>query len=494
MRARAMLLCASLVVGMATTGHDEVAAETPDGRPDIIVILIDDMPGIDDRVLSRLPNIRKTFLEQGVRSSEFHGETPLCCPGRAGFLSGLHTHHHGVTKNTVRKFDARMTIATQLDGSGYHTFHVGKYFNLYETIAPQVPPGWDRFHALAPGKTEYAGYYEYDFWNHGRATPESRGRLASDYSTDVIRDKTIYRIRRAPPDAPLFGWISPYAPHSPTLPAPRHRTDARCSDVAGWAPPHYNEADVSDKPAYVRKARQFSAPAYDLRGVCRSLLAVDEMVGAIQAQLAAQDRLGNTMLILTSDNGMNLGAHRLGRKSTPYSTRIPFMISWPDRLGTQGRTIDEPLSNIDLAPTLCKIAGCTMGPYPDGPTRADGVSFAGLLFGDVASLRRREILQSSPLGNGLLEMPAWYGLRTTPSSRTAQKVCHDAAAGGCRWQYVLYETGEEELYDLSDGPCWTWAVGRPGDPCALDNLAGEPAFEDIRLTLSGRLATIREGS
>jgi hypothetical protein len=129
-----------------------------------------------------------------------------------------------------------------------------------------------------------------------------------------------------------------------------------------------------------------------------------------------------------------------------------------------------------------------MGPYPDGQTRADGVSFAGLLFGEIPSLRRKEILQSSPLGHKPLDMPAWYGLRTTPSSGTAQKACHDAASGGCRWQYVLYETGEEELYDLSDGPCWTWTVGQPGDPCALDDRAGDQAFEEIRSTLSGRLA------
>ncbi len=58
-------------------------AAAPDEPPDIIVILIDDMPGIDDWVLSRLPNIRRTFLEQGVRFTDFHGETPLCCPGRA---------------------------------------------------------------------------------------------------------------------------------------------------------------------------------------------------------------------------------------------------------------------------------------------------------------------------------------------------------------------------------------------------------------------------
>ena len=488
MRSRAILLTVSLLAGMATVGPEPVAAATPEERPDIIVILIDDMPGIDDRVLRRLPNIRTTFLEQGIRFTEFHGETPLCCPGRAGFLTGQHTHHHGVVKNTVRRFDPRMTIATQLDGVGYHTFHVGKYFNLYEAIAPSVPPGWDRFHALAPGKTGYAGYYEYDFWNHDKATPEHRGTLASDYSTDVIRGKTMFRLRQAPADRPLFAWISPYAPHSPTLPAPRHRTDTRCSSVPGWAPPHYNERDVSDKPAYVRNARPLSAPAYDLRGVCRSLLAVDEMVGAIRLELAAQARLGDTMLILTSDNGLNLGAHRLDRKSTPYSTRIPFMVSWPDRLGTQGRTIAEPLSNIDLAPTLCKIAGCKMGPYPDGQTRADGVSFAGLLFGEIPSLRRKEILQSSPLGHKPLDMPAWYGLRTTPSSGTAQKACDDAASGGCRWQYVLYETGEEELYDLSDGPCWTWTVGQPGDPCALDDRAGDQAFEEIRSTLSGRLA------
>jgi len=57
MRSRAILLTVSLLAGMATVGPEPVAAATPEERPDIIVILIDDMPGIDDRVLRRLPNI-----------------------------------------------------------------------------------------------------------------------------------------------------------------------------------------------------------------------------------------------------------------------------------------------------------------------------------------------------------------------------------------------------------------------------------------------------
>ncbi|CAN5441777.1 hypothetical protein BH20CHL6_BH20CHL6_20190 [soil metagenome] len=492
MRARTVLLCVSLLAGIAAVGPAEVQAAPPDGRPDIMVILVDDLAQMDNRVLRRLPNIRSTFLKQGVRFSDFHVETPLCCPGRAGFLSGLHTYHHRVDRNDVQLFDPRMTIATELQASGYQTFLVGKYFNRYETIAPEVPRGWDHFHALAPGDTSYVGYYEYDFWNDGRSTPEHRGTKHADYSTDAIRSKTVSHLRATARSGPRFGWITPFAPHGPTLVAPRHRSDPRCADVPRWSPPHYNEDDVSDKPAYVRGARRLNAPGIDLTDICGSMLAVDDLVGKVREELAAQGRLDETLLILTSDNGMNMGAHRLQRKSTPYATDIPFLVSWPAGLGTAKRTISELVSNIDLAPTLCEIAGCTMGPYPNGPREADGLSFAPLLFGEADSLPRREILNSMPLGSTRLDMPGWHGLRTTKRSETAYEGCASADHGGCRWQYVSYESSEEELYDLSNGPCWTWTEGEPGDPCALDNLAGDRRFDTIRYTLADRLATIRE--
>src|SRR4051812_37315188 len=128
-------------------------AATP--RPNIVFLIADDQPPLDGRLLDRMPVTNDVFRNHGVQFSDFHAETPLCCPGRAGYMTGQHTFNHGVDANHANLFDPSMSVATQLHGIGYHTFLVGKYFNDYERIAPDVPPGWDVFQPFGNN----IGYY-----------------------------------------------------------------------------------------------------------------------------------------------------------------------------------------------------------------------------------------------------------------------------------------------------------------------------------------------
>ncbi len=463
-----------------------VAADRVDGqqRPDVVIFMLDDVPHLDGlRLWRAMPNIRRVFLDQGVRFSQMFGESPLCCPGRAGWLTGLHTFNHGVDANDVHLFDPSMTLATQLDGIGYETILAGKYFNGYQSVAPDVPPGWDHFHATT------GAYYHYTIWNDGHRVGEQHGGRPDDYSTDVITAKAVADIRRTAPSERIFAWLAPNAVHGPTTPAARHLRDPRCASIPSWRPANYDEGDVSDKPAFVRSKSSLDAPAYDLVDECRTLLAVDDAVGAVREELARQDRLDDTLLVLTSDNGMNAGAHRLLGKSTPYATQVPFFVSWPGVLGTGGDMVAERVSNIDLAPTICDLAGCALGPYPNGQRQADGRSFASLLLGTGAGPGRDALLEDMPAGSK--DIPVWYALATTQRSPLSEMGCWSSARGGCRWHYVEYGTGARELYDVSNGPCWTWRKGEPGDPCELHNLAGRPEYRQLRSALSSRLAQLK---
>jgi hypothetical protein len=193
---------------------------------------------------------------------------------------------------------------------------------------------------------------------------------------------------------------------------------------------------------------------------------------------------------------MEEGEHRLVGKTTPYITDVPFMLSWPGVVAP-GTTIDERVQNIDLAPTLCAIAGCTLGPYPNGQTVPDGISFLPLLQG-AHSLGRPSVLDEMPAGHsrkGGANTPPWEAVSTTSASPLASVGCAAAATGGCRWRYVYYpRTREQELYDDSNGPCYSWAVGDPGDPCELDNQARNPLLHPVLLALRAeeqRLSTER---
>ena len=301
----------------------------------------------------------------------------------------------------------------------------------------------------------------------------------------------MHELRRTPVGQPLFAWITPFASHGPTTPAPRYLADPRCDSIPAWDPANYNEADVSDKPAYVQRRPLLAAPAYDLVRTCRTMLAVDDLVAAVRDELQRQGRLDNTLFILSTDNGMNAGAHRLVGKSTPYATQVPFYVSWPSVLGTRRHRIDEAVANIDLAPTICDLVGCHLGPYPtpppDGQQRPDGISFLSLLLGRSDSLDRDALIQdlADPGPDG--SVPDWYAIRTTRGSNLAAIGCSSAKRDGCRWHYVEYDTGERELYDTSGGPCGSWHDNNRGDSCELHNLAHDPTYKAIRDLLAVRL-------
>ena len=495
LRATALATLGSIAIGSMSTAAafpplpgDPPSPPGEDPRtpaPDIVAFVLDDIPPLDGRLWNKLPNIRRAFVQEGTEFTDAHVETPTCTPGRAGLLTGLHTHHHGAYKTDGTLFDPGETVATELQAAGYHTITVGKYVNLFDRVAEKLPPGWDEFHGYG------GGYYDYNLYSNGLA--RRYGSAPRDYSTDVIGRITARALDRAPRDEPLFAWITPFAMHKPWTVAPRDRDATSCNPKA-WKPPGYMEKNVRDKPAYVRERAIKARGGYDLRRICRGLLAVDDLVGEVVRKLDKLGRLDNTLLILTSDNGMSYGSQRiLYDKKAPYGTAVPLFVRWPRVLGTVRRQIDERVQNIDLAPTLCDVAGCELGPYPTGQARSDGISILKLLTGERDRLGRRAVLSSYQEEGH--RVPRYWSVTTTGSSPLARKGCSRARAeqAGCRWMYTEYETGEVELYDLGEGACYEWRRSMAGDPCMLSNKAGKPRFASIERALHSELARLRPG-
>lgn len=433
-------------------------------RPDIVLVIVDDLAAMDLRVWNRLPTIRRLFVEQGTRFSDAFANDPLCCPGRAALLTGQRTPHHGVRQNDARAFDPRVTLGTELAAEGYHTLYAGKYFNRTELLSQRHPPGWD--HALVYS----GGYWNAPLWRDGVEVRAGSG--PSDYTTDVIRRTAVGWLRGAPL-GPLLLVLSPYAVHSgltatgrslgyeQPAPAPRHMDDRRCAGILPWRPPAYNERDRSDKPAWLRAARRSPyRDGWPLRRICETLLSVDAMVAAVERTLAEQGR-DDVLYVLVGDNGMAFGDHGWPKKRVPYATRLPLLMHWEAGLGTTPRVIRATVSNIDLAPTLCAVAGCTMGPFPDSDP-VDGLDLTPLLDGSQTRLPRDVIIEEHHTS---YSNPRWTGVRTTRGSSLGA------------WVYTRYETGEEELYDLTS------------DPAQLVNVAADPAMAEIKTRLAERLVT-----
>jgi arylsulfatase A-like enzyme len=269
------------------------------------------------------------------------------------------------------------------------------------------------------------------------------------YGPKVAGDYAVRFLREAPGGAPAFLYLSFYAVHSAPgtttadgygLPdaGPYDDEDYRCDGAGSYRTPAFNEADVSDKPAFIQRQPLWQRP-YPLRRACEALQTVDDSVDLVYRELQAQGRLGNTLWVLVADNGMAWGDHRAYGKTTPYSTHLPAYVRWSARWGDARRSVSEHASMVDLAPTIARAAGGHLGPYPTGQAAPDGQNLLGLLDGGGGPAREA-LLEEHHVGLD------WLGLRTTDG----------------RWHYVEWADGFVELYDLTVDPYELENVGDLG--------------------------------
>jgi N-acetylglucosamine-6-sulfatase len=433
----ALIAALALIVGFGLTGSgpETSFAQTTDPRPNIVFVLTDDLRADDLRFM---PRTRKLLAERGVRFSNAFTTRSLCCPSRATILRGQYAHNHLVWGNeyplgSFYKFrelgHEGSTIATWLNDAGYDTVLTGKYLNKYDNTTYR-PPGWDRWNA-------YLGTYygdRYQINENGNIRTYHRSRF---HDTDLLADKAAYFIRHPPTSsgAPFFMHLSPYAPHHPAHAARRH--GGMFSDQPLPNTPAFNERDVSDKPEWVRDKPRLSPDAVRnttqfYRQRLRALQSVGEMVGQLVDVLRETGELSNTYIVLTSDNGLHLGVHRLSEKSSAYeeAIRVPLLVRGPGV--PRGITRPQLVLNNDLAPTFADLAGVT----PTTPV--DGRSLSPLLSAtSPASWRTAFLVEHRSSTN---EYPSVRAIPAYDAVRSADHL------------YVEYETGEKELYNLRRDP------------------------------------------
>jgi arylsulfatase A-like enzyme len=340
-------------------------------------------------------------------------------------------------------------VATLLHDAGYRTGLFGKYLNGYtEEDTSYVPPGWDRWFAFTD-RNGNGSYYDNVFSVDGQ--PMGTGSGPEDYSTDVLAREAVSFIQGTPAETPVFVYLAVKAPHERATPAPGD--EDLFGSLRPFRPPSFNEADVSDKPEYVRADDPLTAAEIELSdelrtNALRTLVAADRTVGSVLDALEAAGRMESTLVVFASDNGYLFGEHRRTGKGVPYeeSIRIPMVVRF-DALGIEPRADGRLVTNVDLTPTFLDAAGVP-------PPPMDGVSLLPMMASADASWRQDFLLEH------LGEEAAYCGVRTEQET------------------FVVYDTGEEELYDLV------------ADQFELVNVASAPEFADVRASLAERLRAL----
>ncbi len=446
-----------------TSGLPSIEPAQAVTQPNIIVVLTDDQPfDLIPQHPGVMPWVEGRITDPDDHWTRFDNafvNTPMCCPARATMLTGQYSHVTGVQSNEPAQWKAAFgtgttSLATSLRTAGYRTGLFGKYFNEYTMPADgHVPPGWDRFVAH-DGITGF--YFNYDV--HDQSVRVHHGTAPEDYSTDVYGGEAVEFIQSTPVDTPFFAYFNPVAPHEPATPAPRHDgLPALPHDLRD--DPNFNEADVSDKPAWVRNRGLAGATVIAnenelWQDMYRSLRAVDEQMQDMVEAVEARGQLDNTVIVFMTDNGFSLRHHRLHGKACAYDacTRTPLFVRLPGRPGNQVRS--QIVSNIDIAPTLAQLGGATLSKPPDGRSLVP-------LIDDNATAWRSSVLLR---WGGSQWVPNWW------------------AARSLQYLYVEYDAGgEKELYDVV------------ADPFMLQNRAGQAAYAAAQSSMAATLASLKSG-
>jgi N-acetylglucosamine-6-sulfatase len=440
--------------------------------PNVLVIETDDQTVEQMKVMQ---NVNSLIGAEGATFTNSFVNYSLCCPSRSTFLTGQYAHNHGVIFNQppdggFERFEALHgdnNLAVWLQNAGYRTALIGKYLNHYADDPP-VPPGWSEWHAALPDDQKV---YDYRLDDNGAL--HHYGHDARDFKQNVLTRKAVNLLHVwASKPQPFFLWLTYTAPHiggpnpnprppfdcyGAPKPAPRdgHAFDSEPLPM----PPNFNEADVSDKPAAIQALPsldddQIADLERKYRCQLESLLSVDEGVRKVVEALKAEAALHDTLIIYTSDNGYFNGEHRIpSNKGRPYeeSIRVPLEVRGPGI--RHGATINPPVINADLAPTIVQVASAARPGLV-----MDGRSVIPVAQHPNVDQGRELLIEQPPRSDPSL--PSFEAIRTED------------------YMYAEHNTGEAELYDLRS------------DPFELQNRAGDPAYDEVRSQLADQLAEL----
>ncbi|NNE00782.1 MAG: arylsulfatase [Pirellulaceae bacterium] len=471
-----LLCCCSVTIAQTI---DEANLDARGERPNIIVILADDM-GYSDLGCTGAeidtPNL-DGLARDGLLFTHCYN-TSRCCPTRAALLTGQYQWDAGMghmtyLKTTLPEYSVQLnrecaTIAELLGQAGYQTFMAGKWHLGDKREFWPDRRGFQRFYGTPQGGGIYfypSRFYKRPIFRDGtQVKPEGVW-----YSTDAFTDATIdYLKSERDGNRPFFVYLAYIAPHFPlqakesdiakyektytvgyeAIRRGRHQKQQRLGIVPEGLPMStaaYDWDEVSDKELEARKMAVYAAQVDCL----------DQNIGKLIKTLQSEGIAENTMILFLSDNG---GARSKFNKTpdaiigspdcnaaygkwynvsnTPYRQGknqeheggiiTPMVVRWPARIKRPGRLVHAPMHVMDVMPTCLKLAG-THYPGQFGGNPLDPLDGADFL-------------------------PLMEGVRQDPDRILYWEHEGNRAVRRGHWKLVSLHKKRWELYDLSVDP------------------------------------------
>jgi arylsulfatase A-like enzyme len=459
-------------------------------RPNILFIIADQFRNSALGFRGQDPTYTPALNSFAVQSKDIlHAVSnyPVCSPHRAMLMTGQHPHRNGVpvniNSNTGAGLDPGIDTWSQvMHDAGYRTGYIGKW-HLEAVTEEDAIWGegfregavWD---AYSPVDRRHGFSYWYSYGaadDHMRPhywvgdAPREKKITVDQWSPEHETDVAIRFLGETAGTPEPFALVVSYnPPHQPfeLAPATYAHKYAHLSAHELLTRPN---VDVTDPAG--REATQ-AAPLY-----FAAISALDEQIGRLLDALEASGQHKDTIVVFTSDHGMQLGSHGLMFKNVPWeeSMSLPFLVRWPGRIAP-GPDDTVLVSSADVGPTLLGLAGLSSF----RPTAMQGADLSSRLLSTTPTeVRGPAVYYGPPAQDG---RPGMRGLRTLSHKLFFTSAPDPDDPSG----FVL----SAQLYDLRTDPyeMEDLAASRPAEVQALGrelvrqmDLLGDPWMARDRL-------------
>ncbi len=372
-------------------------------RPNLLVFLTDDhaqwLQEAYGNTEVQTPNLTR-LARNGVRMSNAFTTCPICSPSRASFFTGRMPSQHGIhdwLDESKQSYDYpwlkdQTLISELLKEAGYHTGLVGKW-HCGQDRYPH--PGFDYWFTFWDTQYPHAG--KQNFSDNGKQL-RADGFQSSLFTDRAISFLRSHRENEADARKPFFLFISYTDTHIPHVQMPSDLVakyqGATFRDIPVETFPSSHGAPyipVSKDPVVERTLREEYYAAAS---------SIDREVGRVLDALATFGYMDDTLIVYTSDHGLNAGQHGMwekGNATSPQnffdeSIRVPCALSWPGGGLPRGLDCDLPVNHCDLFATLLDVAGATPDPATARKINSPGRSYLSHIRGKPESKWKDDVI------------------------------------------------------------------------------------------------------
>lgn len=370
---------------------------------------------------------------------------PVCGPARAVIQTGLYATHNTCYRNAIDLPVTDNTLAHRMNRAGYKTGYVGKWHLAgtgIEAVPEELRAGYKDYWMAADLLEFSSGAYSGFVFDKDN----NKVTFENQYRVEAITDYAIDTINAHDPADPLFLMISYLEPH--------HQNNLnRYVAPNGYAERYKDAAVPEDLLVLDKPDADWRANLADYYGCIRSL---DENLQRIVDCLKEREMFDDTVIVFTCDHGSHFRTRNGEYKRSCHEASVHIPMVFHGGAFKGGRRAAQAVSLVDLAPTLCDIAGADN-------SGMDGQSFAAMANADIAGWEEDKFIQIS-------ESEVARAIRTPKYKYCVTAPHKDGWKDSFSSVYV-----ESCLYDMEE------------DPHELKNLAGDPAYHEIKAALKQKL-------